>query len=54
MVGLILIIVGLIVWLAAEAFWIGLALIILGVFLMFMPGPFYGYPYYSARRRPPP
>ena len=52
--GLALIIIGLIVWLAAELFWVGIILIVLGIVLLFAPGPFYGYGWYRSRGAPPP
>jgi len=53
-VGLILIIVGLLLWLLAGWAVVGLICIILGVILLFVPGPFYGYSYWHGRRGPPP
>lgn len=52
--GLILILIGVLVWLLAGWFAIGLALIILGIILLFMPWPgAYGYGWYRGRRGPP-
>ena len=52
--GLALIIIGLILWLGLGFFVAGIICLIIGLILMFAPGPFYGYPYYRSRRRPPP
>jgi hypothetical protein len=52
--GLILIIVGLLLWLLGGWFLIGIILIVLGVVLLFAPGPFYGYGWYRGRGAPPP
>jgi hypothetical protein len=51
--GLVLIVVGLLVWLLAGWSLIGLVLIIVGLVLLFVPGPFYGYGYWHGRRGPP-
>jgi hypothetical protein len=52
--GLVLIVLGLILWLALGWFVIGLILIIVGVLLLFAPWPgAYGYGYYRGRRGPP-
>jgi hypothetical protein len=52
--GLVLIVVGLLLWLLAGWFVVGLVLIVLGVLLLFVPGPFYGYGYWRGRGAPPP
>jgi hypothetical protein len=52
-VGLLLVILGLLLWLFAGWAVIGLILIILGLFLLFAPGPFYGYSHWHHRRGPP-
>lgn len=50
--GLALILIGLVVALLLS--WtIGIVLIIVGVILLFVPGPFYGYGWYRGRRGPP-
>jgi hypothetical protein len=51
--GLLLIIGGLLLWLLGGYLVIGLVLIVLGVVLLFVPGPFYGYGYWQGRRGPP-
>jgi hypothetical protein len=51
--GLILIIAGLLLWLLGGYFVIGLVLLIIGVVLLFAPGPFYGYSYWRGRRGGP-
>jgi hypothetical protein len=43
--GLLLIIAGLLLWLVGGYFAIG-------VILLFVPGPFYGYSYWQGRRGP--
>jgi hypothetical protein len=50
--GLILVIVGLLLWLLGGYFLIGLILLIVGLILLFAPGPFYGYGWYRGRRGP--
>ena len=50
--GLVLIIVGLLLWLLGGWFVIGLVLIIVGLVLLVAPGPFYGYGYWRGRRGP--
>lgn len=52
--GLLLVILGLILWLALGFFVIGLICIIIGVFLLFVPGAPYGYGWYRGRGRAPP
>lgn len=49
--GLLLIIAGLLLWLLGGFFVVGIVLIVVGVVLLFAPGPFYGYSYW---RRPRP
>jgi len=51
--GLLLIVIGLLVWLLAAMPLLGLILIIIGIVLLFAPGPFYGYSYWHGRRAPP-
>lgn len=50
--GLLLIILGIIIWLLVSPL-IGLILVLVGVVLLFVPGPFYGYSYWRGRRPPP-
>jgi hypothetical protein len=50
--GLILVIVGLLLWLLGGYFLIGIILLIVGLILLFAPGPFYGYGYWRGRRGP--
>lgn len=51
--GLALIIIGqIVIWLWLSPL-IGLILVIVGVLLLFVPGPFYGYGWYRGRRGPP-
>lgn len=52
--GALLIIVGLLLWLLGGWFLVGIILIVLGVILLFAPGPWYGYGYWHGRRAPPP
>jgi hypothetical protein len=53
--GLLLIILGLILWLAVGWSVIGVVCIIVGVFLLFAPWPgVYGYSYYRGRSAAPP
>lgn len=49
--GAVLVIVGLVLLLLGY-FTIGLILMVVGVLLLFMPGPFYGYGYWRGRRGP--
>ena len=51
--GLILVIVGLLLWLLGGWFVLGIVLIIVGLVLLLVPGPFYGYGYWHDRRRGP-
>jgi hypothetical protein len=51
--GLVLIILGVILWLFVSPI-VGLVLVVVGVVLLFVPGPFYGYSYWNGRRSPPP
>lgn len=48
--GLLLIVLGLVIWLLASPL-IGLILIIIGIILMFAPGTPYGYGWYRGRGR---
>lgn len=50
--GLLLIIAGLLLWLLAGWSIVGIVLIIVGLVLLFVPGPFYGYSYWQGRRGP--
>lgn len=50
--GLVLIILGLVVALFLS-FALGVLLIVIGVVLLFVPGPFYGYSWYRGRHPPP-
>jgi len=52
-VGLVLVIVGLLLWLLGGYFIIGMILLVIGLVLLFAPGPFYGYGYWNDRRRGP-
>jgi len=52
-IGVVLILVGLILWLASSLPVIGIVLIVVGIVLLFAPGPWYGYHYYRGRRGPP-
>lgn len=51
--GLLLIIVGLLLWLLAGWFVVGVILIVLGAILLFVPGAPYGYSTWHGRRGPP-
>lgn len=51
--GLALVIVGLLLWLLGGYFVLGIVLIVIGIVLLFSPGPFYGYGWYRGRRGPP-
>lgn len=51
--GLLLIVVGLLLWLLAGWFVVGVILIVLGVILLFVPGVPYGYSTWHGRRGPP-
>ena len=51
--GVILIVVGLLLWLLGELFVIGIILIVIGLLLLFAPWPgAYGYGWYRGRRGP--
>jgi membrane-bound ClpP family serine protease len=52
--GLILIVVGLLLWLLGGWTIIGLILIVVGLILLFAPGPWYGYGWYRGRSRAKP
>jgi hypothetical protein len=53
--GLLLIILGLVLWLALGWAVVGIVLLIVGLVLLFAPWPgAYGYGYYRDRRAPPP
>jgi membrane-bound ClpP family serine protease len=49
--GLILVIAGLLLWLVGGYFVAGLILLVIGVVLLFAPGPWYGYGWYRGRGR---
>jgi hypothetical protein len=49
--GLLLIILGIVIWLLVSPL-IGLILVILGIVLLFVPGVPYGYSSYRGRRGP--
>jgi hypothetical protein len=51
--GLVLVIVGLLLWLLGGYFLLGIILLVIGLILLFAPGPFYGYSYWQGRRGPP-
>lgn len=52
--GLVLIVIGLLVWLLAGWALVGIVLIILGLLLLFAPWPgAYGYGWYRGRAGPP-
>jgi len=51
--GLLLIIIGLILWLALGWGLIGIICIIVGLVLLFVPQAPYGYGWYRGRRAPP-
>jgi hypothetical protein len=50
--GLILVIVGLLLWLLGGYFIVGIILIVVGLILLVVPGPFYGYSHWQGRRGP--
>jgi hypothetical protein len=50
--GLVLVIAGLLLWLLGGYFVVGVILLIVGLVLLFVPGPFYGYSYWHGRRPP--
>lgn len=50
--GLLFILIGLIIALTLSWFW-GLVMVIVGIFLVFIPGTPYGYGWYQGRRGPP-
>jgi membrane-bound ClpP family serine protease len=52
--GLLLVILGLLLWLLGGYQTLGLILIVLGVILLFVPGVPYGYGWYRGRGAPPP
>jgi hypothetical protein len=49
--GLLLIILGIVIWLLASPL-IGLILVIVGIVMLFVPGVPYGYSSYRGRRGP--
>lgn len=51
--GLLLAILGLVLLLIGYQL-IGIILIVAGILLLFIPGPFYGVSYWRGRRAPPP
>jgi hypothetical protein len=50
--GLVLVLIGLLLWLLGGWFVIGIILIVVGILLLFVPGVPYGYSTWG--RRPPP
>lgn len=50
--GLLLIVLGLIIWLLLSPL-IGIIMVIVGVILLFVPAAPYGYGWYRGRRGPP-
>lgn len=50
--GLVLVIAGLLLWLLGGYFVVGVILLVIGLVLLFVPGPFYGYSYWHGRRAP--
>jgi hypothetical protein len=50
--GLLLVVLGIVLWLFVSST-VGIVLVVVGVVLLFVPGPFYGYGYWH-RRSPPP
>lgn len=50
--GLLLIVLGIVLWLFVSSV-VGIVVIVIGVVLLFAPGPFYGYSYWHGRRSPP-
>jgi len=50
--ALALVVIGLLVMLLVH-FWVGLALLIIGIFLLFVPQVPYGYSSWRGRRPPP-
>jgi hypothetical protein len=50
--GLLLIVLGLVIWLLVSPL-IGLILLVLGIVLVFVPGAPYGYSTWHGRRGPP-
>ena len=50
--GLALILIGILIWLLLSPT-IGIILVVVGIILLFIPGPFYGYSYWRGRRGPP-
>jgi hypothetical protein len=51
--GLLLVIAGLLLWLVGGYFVAGLIVLVIGVVLLFAPGPWYGYGYWRGRGGPP-
>lgn len=51
--GLVVILIGIVVALAVNAFW-GLVIIAIGIALLFVPAVPYGYSSWRGRRGPPP
>jgi uncharacterized membrane protein len=48
--GLLLVILGLVLWLVGFGL-LGVVLLVIGLVLLFAPGPFYGVPYWRSRGR---
>lgn len=53
MLGIMLIIIGIVLWLVTGLFWAFLLCLILGLVLLFAPGVPYGYSTWGGRRGPP-
>jgi fatty acid desaturase len=51
--GLVLILIGLVLWLATGLFWAFIICLILGLLLLFWPGAPYGYSSWRGTRAPP-
>jgi hypothetical protein len=52
MIGLLLIIIGLVLWLTTGLFWAFIVCLILGLALLFWPGAPYGYSSWRGTRAP--
>jgi uncharacterized membrane protein YccF (DUF307 family) len=52
--GLALVLIGIILWVALGWVLIGLICIVVGIILLFVPGVPYGYSSWHGRRGPPP
>lgn len=51
--GLLLIIIGIVLWLLVSSL-LGLICVVIGIVLLFVPGAPYGYSSWRGRRGPPP